>query len=483
MGKNNNLTDFLTDVANAIREKEGSGEAINPQAFSTRILALQTGGGGGGGLAPVKDVNFRDYDGTILHSYSKDAFLALSELPALPSRAGLICQEWNWNIDDAKAYVQEYGALEIGATYTTDDGRTRLYISIVDDTNTTLTLMFKASVSDALTIDWGDGNIESVSGTTVTATHEYNSIGSYVIALKVAEGQTILFGQGSSIKTLFQGSIYHANLLHKVEIGRGVKEIPSYSFTDCHSLQLISISKGVTSTNNLSFNKCYSLKALVLPSGLTTVGAYFYTFYSLESVSFPNVAIKTIGSNSNAISKTGLQTLILPNGITSLPSTAFQDNFMLKYAILPNTITSLSNGTFTNCTSLRKIHFPRNMTALPNNFLSNCYSLPSFEIPSGVTSIGQGAFSYCESLNSLRMPSGITTIGTSAFSYCKSLKVVDFRNHTSIPTLSGTNAFSNVNTNCKIVVPDELYDSWIAATNWSNSTIASKIIKASEYNG
>ena len=52
MAKTNNLTDFLTDVANAIREKEGSGEAINPQAFSSRILALQTGGGGGGGTTP-----------------------------------------------------------------------------------------------------------------------------------------------------------------------------------------------------------------------------------------------------------------------------------------------------------------------------------------------------------------------------------------------------------------------------------------------
>lgn len=482
MAKNNNLTDFLTDVANAIREKEGSGEAINPQAFSSRILALQTGGGGGGGLVPAKDVNFRDYDGTILHSYSKDAFLALSELPALPSRAGLICQEWNWNLDDAKSYVEEYGMLEIGATYTTDDGRTRLYISIVDDTDTTLTLVFTTSVSDALMIDWGDGNIESVSGTKVTATHEYNSIGNYVIALEVAEGQTILFGQGSQVNTLFKGSIYHANLLHKVEIGRGVKEIPSYSFTDCHSLQLISIPKGVTSMNNSSFSKCYSLKALVFPSGLTSTFSYVNTFYSLEVVLFPNVKITNTGNNY-LMAKNALKQIILPNGLTSLPSYAFDSDFRLKRAILPNTITSISTNMFNNCTSLMEVHMPHSITALPNNFVAYCYSLPSFEIPSGVTSIGQGAFTYCESLNSLRMPSGITTIGTSAFSYCKSLKVVDFRNHTSVPTLSGTNAFSNVNTGCKIIVPDELYDSWIAATNWSNSTIASKIIKASEYNG
>ena len=40
MGKNNNLTDFLTDVANAIREKEVSSEAINPQDFVAKIRSL-----------------------------------------------------------------------------------------------------------------------------------------------------------------------------------------------------------------------------------------------------------------------------------------------------------------------------------------------------------------------------------------------------------------------------------------------------------
>ena len=40
MAKTNNLTDFLTDVANAIREKEGSSEAINPQDFVAKIRSI-----------------------------------------------------------------------------------------------------------------------------------------------------------------------------------------------------------------------------------------------------------------------------------------------------------------------------------------------------------------------------------------------------------------------------------------------------------
>lgn len=44
MSKENNLTDFLTDVADAIREKKGSSEKINPQDFSEEIRSIESGG-------------------------------------------------------------------------------------------------------------------------------------------------------------------------------------------------------------------------------------------------------------------------------------------------------------------------------------------------------------------------------------------------------------------------------------------------------
>ena len=52
-----------------------------------------------------------------------------------------------------------------------------------------------------------------------------------------------------------------------------------------------------------------------------------------------------------------------------------------------------------------------------------------------------------------------------------------------LPTLASYSAFSNIPSDCKIVVPDELYNSWISATNWSNTNVAKYIVKASEFNG
>lgn len=46
MAKDNNLQDFLTDIADAIREKKGTTEKINPQDFATEITNLSSGGSG-----------------------------------------------------------------------------------------------------------------------------------------------------------------------------------------------------------------------------------------------------------------------------------------------------------------------------------------------------------------------------------------------------------------------------------------------------
>jgi len=70
---------------------------------------------------------------------------------------------------------------------------------------------------------------------------------------------------------------------------------------------------------------------------------------------------------------------------------------------------------------------------------------------------------------------------TNAFNGCTALEVVDFSQATAVPALANVNAFSNTNSTYKIVVPDALYATWIATTNWSNASIKPHIVKASDY--
>lgn len=109
-----------------------------------------------------------------------------------------------------------------------------------------------------------------------------------------------------------------------------------------------------------------------------------------------------------------------------------------------------------------------------------CNMLQAVEIGNSVTSIKREAFKYCYSLASVVIPNSVTSIGSSAFYNCASMAFYDFSQCTSVPTLGGTSVFSSIPSDCKIVVPDALYDEWIAATNWSSH--ASRIVKASEFN-
>lgn len=60
MAKNNNLKDFVTDIADAIREKKGTTEKINPQDFSDEIRGIESGGGD---AVVGEDLNFIDNTG------------------------------------------------------------------------------------------------------------------------------------------------------------------------------------------------------------------------------------------------------------------------------------------------------------------------------------------------------------------------------------------------------------------------------------
>ena len=417
MAKNNNLTDFLTDVADAIRAKKGTTAKINPQDFSSEIASISTGGGGGTSVAvSMSDVNFYDYDGTLLHSYTKSAFLALSALPDLPTRDGLTCQGWNYTIAKAKEDVTANGKLDIGAIYITDDSKTRLYIKITAAGRMTVPLYFSQTAANGVTIDWGDGSTtQTLSGTgNKNASHTYASIGDYVITLTVNSGTLGLGNVSASYcvmgSTTSNGRVY-CNMLKAVEIGKNVTSIGTYAFSNCYHLSSVVIPSGVTSIGTYAFGNCYSLSSVVIPNSVTSIEAYAFNYCrSLSSV------------------------------------------------VIPNSVTSIGANTFTYC-----------------------FSLSSVVISSGVTSIEERTFNNCQSLASVVIPNSVTSIEAYAFSYCYGMAFYDFRAAKSVPTLGGTSAFSSIPSDCKIVVPDSLYDTWKAATNWS--TYASNIIKASEFNG
>lgn len=122
------LENYATYLGNAYNKCSDKGATIptnkNLQNLTNCIDSIPAGG-----TVEVqsKDVDFLDYDGTIVYSYTATEFANLTALPANPTHDGLISQGWNWTLADAKAYVASYGFLDIGQLYE-PAGRFHLYI-------------------------------------------------------------------------------------------------------------------------------------------------------------------------------------------------------------------------------------------------------------------------------------------------------------------------------------------------------------------
>lgn len=375
------------------------------KALKETLAQKAAGGGSVNPTATAKAVNFRDYDGTILYSYTVEEAAALTELPPLPEHSGLICQGWNWTLDGIKAMGR---AVEVGAMYITDDGKTRIYIHLEDGRTSP---MLGCCPNGTVTVDWGDGTEpDTLTGTSTstvqwTPTHEYGAAGDYVIKLTVdgsvefagnwttnADSYLLRFSDGADTRN----KVYQ-NAIQKVEIGDGVTSIGSYAFYSCYSLTSATIPVGVTSIGSYAFQYCYSLSAITIPDGVTALG----------------------------------------------------------------------NNEFQDCYSLFAITIPDSVTTMYSNVFRNCKSLLSPMIPDGVTTIGNGILRDCCSLSTITIPDGVTSISNSAFYNCYGVRYYDFTHHTTVPTLSNTDAFNGIAADCEIRVPAALADEWKAATNWA----------------
>ena len=354
------LTTARTNIANAITAKGGtvtSGDGF--EEFPADIATIPSGGES----TNRNDVNFYDYDGTIVNSYSASDFASLTALPDNPAHEGLTAQGWNWSLAKAKAYVAKYGNLNVGQMYNTDNGALRLYIHLEEGR---LSPVLGLCPNGTLTVDWGDGSAtETMTGsstsTLVYLGHTY-AAGDYVISVLPSSGSALGFGQRNSSSTVLCKS-----QTDDVD-GRRVY---------LNAIQKVEIPDGVTSISSSAFNGCYSLASVTIPDGVTSIGGYAF---------------------------------------------------------------------------------------------ANCTSLASVTIPDGVTSIGGSAFNNCTSLASVTIPDGVTSIGGYAFNICYGLGFIKFASATP-PTVSSSTAWGSTPKDCIIYVPAGYLEDYEGATNYPDPDV------------
>ena len=274
----------LTAVANAIRTKGGTSDALSfPSEFVSAIEAIPQGGGGG---ASENDVMFYDYDGTVVASYSAADFANLTEMPENPTHAGLTAQGWNWSLADAKAYVADYGMLDIGQMYITASGDTELDVEFHDGR---LKPYLSIAINGTVEIDWGDGSAkDTATGASLTKSvytpHEYAQAGSYTISIHVVSGEFTFYGAYGVLQKAANTKLdAYNNVVQRIRIGNGVTSIGDSVFSGCYSLASVSIPDGVTSIGAGAFRICKGLGEIHFLSTTPPVVADYSTFQSIPT--------------------------------------------------------------------------------------------------------------------------------------------------------------------------------------------------------
>lgn len=472
-----------------------------------------------------KQVAFFDYDGTITNTYSVEEFAELSELPANPSHEGLVAQGWNWSLSDAQEYLEKYpdADMNIGQMYITESGDTEIDIEL--DAADRLSPYLALCVDGSATIDWGDGSTDTVTGSDLTdptnTKHEYAAVGNYMIKIHVDNGTVALggyegnygacpgcindnFTSSSRENKIYQSAVKSVKLGNNTQIGigafiefnycetiilpYGVTSLPKYGFNYCYSIKHLTVPNSVSSIGDTCLYYCESLSSLSIAPGLVSVGEYGVYATDIDSITLPEtlttLELSSFGYN-NRIEKAiipdnftvlpgafesceSLKTLIFPNDIVGIGDSAFSHT-SVKSVIIPDSVISYGNGVFDTATSLRSVHFPDgfNLEICKTFGFRSCSSLTSIIIPEAETLIDQSAFRYCSQLEEITIPENVTRINTFAFDGCPKMKAYHFKS-TTPPTLANRNAFNGIPNDTIIYVPQGSLSAYQSATNWSN---------------
>jgi len=82
-----------------------------------------------------------------------------------------------------------------------------------------------------------------------------------------------------------------------------------------------------------------------------------------------------------------LITLVIPEGVEIIGSSAFRENKSLRKVVLPNTVHTIEGWAFEGCSSLTEINIPTGIRVIGNAAFQGCGELYELRIPDSINSI------------------------------------------------------------------------------------------------
>ena len=203
--------------------------------------------------------------------------------------------------------------------------------------------------------------------------------------------------------------------IRRIILPDNITEFGEYAFYGL-TLETINIPSSLRKLGNNCFdeNRWLSVNPLIIPEGVTEIPTQCFQFcYKLKKVVLPST-IKTIGIL--AFFDSLVDDMNFPEGLDSIGYLSMHGT-RLTEVVLPKTIRTIGNEAFADNVKLKRVVLPEGLTEIPDKLFSECIELEKIVIPESVTKINTEAFSDCLKLKT-NLPPKLKWIGDGAFSYC-----------------------------------------------------------------
>ena len=210
----------------------------------------------------------------------------------------------------------------------------------------------------------------------------------------------------------------NCSALKKLVIGKGVTKIESLAFANCSNLKEITVlaSNPPSVASDRTFENVSRDIPVYVP--LEALSAYkaasvWKGFTNLQPISTEFTVDKLKYDVTDLVANTVEITSGYGDGALNIPAT-------VTYAGTKYKVTSIGAEAFFDC-SFTSVTIPDGVTIIKYSAFQNCTELTEVTFGNSITTIENTAFYYCTSLKQVTIPKSVTNIGVNVFFYCTAL--------------------------------------------------------------
>ncbi|EAX92651.1 surface antigen Bsp, putative [Trichomonas vaginalis G3] len=180
----------------------------------------------------------------------------------------------------------------------------------------------------------------------------------------------------------------------------------------CPPGQTIRIPEGTTSIADRQYEYCVTVDTLIMPDTVTSIGALAFDTNPIKKVTLSK---NLISIGYAAFRNAGFEEIVIPDGVTVLNQETFYGCSSLKKVTLPKNLKSIHTRCFGK-TIVEELVFPYGLQYIGYEITEENRCLKRVVIPDSCTSIIFYAFAGCSGLQEIILPKGIKALNESLFS-------------------------------------------------------------------